>query len=307
MLTHTSRGKRLLGGAVLLLAGFTATLMPTQSQAVIANQLTIDSVGGQIPDTPGARDFAVAAGTPVSVKVTNRGLLLNPSPIALFRSTQLRLTVTSGPDAGDTYDATMPAGASTATFTGVTFDEPAFAVGLRVETVSGGTANPGTAEGDVLGNLASEPASTQDWTWNGEEKNTGTNPPCPTSEANPVCIELKISDGTSTQYLGLSPCDPSLCLPGSEEAFWLADTAGATNQIIMYVDRSIRHDGDSGVPRNVTVEIEAGAGYVPMVDCLEGGAVPPGEDICLASATAIETGDLRYVMFWIRDGKIRIQ
>ena len=309
MLTHSVRGNRVLFGALLLAAALVATLLvPAKSEAILlGNRLAIIRVGTPPPDTPGAREFVVTAGKGVDVVVQSQDALFNPSPLSLFSSKQIKLT-TTGPDAATfSYTKTLPAGASSVTFTGVKWSTPFDGVVLTAEVVGGG-ATPDTADGDVLESGATVPANTASWSFNGSTVSLSS---CTATVKDPVCIEMKAQQSTTEQLLGLAPCpDPAQC--SYDVTTWLAGTDPAVvtntnpNTLTVKLDKSI--SGQQGVQSfALSIQLVPGGAFVPVPSCPSSTTVGAGQDFCESGRNRDNAGDTLFFINWLRDAKMVIK
>jgi hypothetical protein len=307
MLTHTSRGKRTLAGAaVLLTALFGALLFPVQHShaLLLANQLQIIRVGTPPPDTPGAREFQVVAGQGVDVVVQSQDFLFNPSPISLVSDKTVRLT-TTGPDSATfSYTATLKRGTSSVTFKNVKWTTPFDGVVLTA-AVTDGSATSDSADGNVTQSGATVPANTPFWGYNGSAASlTG----CDATSQRPVCVELTTHGATTDQLLAFSPCDGTEgCVVGSNIWTWLVGTDPATvtrdnpNLMTLKLDKTIA--GGKGVAHfQLKLQLVPDGPFENVPPC-SGGSVPAGAKFCELGRNSDNAGDRIFRMAYIEDGR----
>lgn len=189
----------------------------------VATQINVTSVttpGIDVPATPGAPASFVVANVPFTVETTFTGADgVTPLPISATKDVTLVVTATSGPDQGKTVGtALVPAGATSASITGVKLSAAANGVALQVAGFVKKQPVDGLAPGlsgalAVQKSFVSAPATS---TLTSIGPGGGVGLTCAPTTAEPTCAELYLPNSAgvlSNQLLSLGACDSLLGCP----------------------------------------------------------------------------------------------
>jgi hypothetical protein len=317
--TKRTHRRGVLSAALLLLASL-AVVLGVQSPShalLLANRILITQVttpGVTVPTTAGTPGAYVVEDTPFNVTVQFQDALFNPAPLSLS-STKLVVTATTGPDAGQVLGrATAPALSNGMTITGLVIPDPATGVTIRVAVDgSSPSATPGTKTFNVDEQVQTAPASTTLLSVGGD--NDGIQKSCTATKAEPICIDMVLPFGATTQeLLSLGPCDPTFGCPAERDTgTWLAGldhtkyTRTAPGLLVVKCDKT--SCPGTGVPHfNLTVQLTPTSPVVVAPPCAVRGQVGPDQSFChdVAQDHRDNAGDVLLNLLWLDDGRISI-
>ena len=298
--------------AVSLLAAI-ATLVTTASLAVAApaptaTAITIARVSTPsitVPSTPGAAAPYVVRAVPFTVDLTT------DQPLSTTKATRVRLSVTSGPDAGRTAFVDVPAGATSASVTGVVLSTAFNGVGLEAAVDARKTSvAPGTTVIDVLRTSLSAPAGSKVTGFGG---GGGPGVRCSPTASDPVCGDLLLPESAgvlSDQLLSQGACN-GLCnsLGSFLQVLVSVDPAVYNNrnpiEVVAKCDKSLCSGG--GIKSySVSVQLTPASPPVPSPPCSAKGVVDAGRSFCTdyVQSTRDNAGDLLLSVLLAQDAKI---
>lgn len=215
----TRRWGRLVGGVLVAVPLVLVGAPPTQgAPPPTATQIRVVAVGSpgiDVPQTAGSPDSFVAVGYDVTVDVVLEGVVdgqVVPLPASYNKDTTLTVAVAQGAtslEQSATTSVVVPAGETSAAFTGVRFTAAANGVRLEVSGPPPKNKNdPGLAPGlsgtmDVQSEVVTAPAGSTR-TSIGPSSDEG----CVATPAQPVCADLLLPNGSAgPQLLSLGLCD----------------------------------------------------------------------------------------------------
>ena len=268
------------------------------SRAATSPQISITAIHTTfgVPDTVGDYPL-VAIGDPFTVDVSVDAVL------STTKATPLVLTADSGPEAGKALaTVSLPAGATTATFTGAVLAKEGLQVSLKaaVDKKNSGVL-PGFFVVDALHGVVATGSST---TLLSILAGGGVNKICDPTTADPVCIEMR-GGAVSDQLLGEGKCDPTLGCTKSPTFTWLS-TVTQISQLVVKCDKTFCKQ--AGVPHfGLSAQLTRDGVVFDLVDCPSSSTVGADRRPCIADARRSNTSDLIWTLNWIDDGRIVIK
>ncbi|HET9498629.1 MAG TPA: hypothetical protein VFO98_00055 [Marmoricola sp.] len=303
--------------------------LPATSQAAPAPTATrISVVDVTTPDVtlpqgaPGSPDIFAVVGHDLTVDVVLEGLVGGQwvqLPASYNKQTVLTLAVATGSttlDQSRTTSVTVPAGATSATFSGVRFAKAANGVTLEVDGPPARNRNdtaltPGVSGSmDVQADVVTAPG-TSTLTSIGPADTKGAG--CAATPAQPVCADLLLPNGSvSSQLLSLGACDgvtsATQCPTGRSVVQALADLTGYDRAhpatLVMKCDKD--SCGGGSIQGQQLVASKSATGELQTVPaCPAKGVVGADQDFCVdyVQSTRDNAGDTLLFLLFPEDGR----
>jgi hypothetical protein len=294
--------------------GADAAAPPAPATQIVFTSVQTPSTTIQVPDTPGAPTSFIVKGVPFNVDVALRDANGSPAPLSSTKDVDVALRVSDAP--GVIARVTVPSGATTATFKGITLPTAANGVQLtaRSEPKKPAEAITGTSAAfDVLRDFVASPVARLTSIGSGG----GLNASCDATPGEPVCADLLLDQARVTSanlLLSLGLCDQQVaCRPGGSVVQVLVgltdlNSGAPAATLVMKCDKSLC--GGGGVPSfGLLVDLTyAGAPTTTAAPpCPDKGVLGSGQDFCVdyVQSTRSNAGDLFLYLLFDQDARVR--
>ncbi|MGH3510114.1 MAG: hypothetical protein ACRDPI_07785 [Nocardioidaceae bacterium] len=272
---------------------------------------SISTPGVTLPDTAGSGNGTlvyIAAGTPFTVQLSLEDSTGTAAFQCPYHAGSISLSATNGPDAGVLATMALPAGATTATFTGVTLGHGANGVVLAATATASdsSTISGSSAPFDVLSAAQSFAQGTPVSSIGGTTTSNG----CDATPADPVCGTLLLPSGASDSDIflsqgvcsGLSDCSGSFI----QAILSLNTDRQHPATLVMTCDKSLCQGG-SIKSYHLVVNLGPGLGDETAPACPSKGAVGAGQQFCVdyVQSHRSNAGDTLLYLLFVNDAKIR--
>lgn len=291
----------ILGLGALVTATLVGTDLATAAPPGPAPTITISAVSTPtitVPTTPGSGAPFVVQDVAFDVAVTTS------VPLAANKTTDLVLTVESGPNTGLVFPGSIAAGATTTTFSGIVLPDPGNGVRIQVAVDERRTdVVPDTETFDVLQDQFDAPSSSSLTGFGG---GGGVGKECSPTSTDQVCGDVLLNDASGV-------LSNLLLARGASNSFLQVLVAldpakyNRTNPLVVVAKCDKSKCGGAGIKKfSVLVQIAPTDPLVKSPACSAKGVVDAGKDFCTdyVQSTRDNAGDLLMVVLLRVDAKI---